>query len=80
MTEISQELAQDLETLVREIAASNWQGHFAQRARAIVAEIEKQNDPDRAEALKITNEWYGEPGPHIDPILAALRHGKALGR
>ncbi|WP_285161363.1 hypothetical protein [Sphingomonas sp. UMB7805-LC452B] len=36
--------------------------------------------PTSEEAKKIAAEWYSEEAPHIDPLTAAIRRGRALER
>lgn len=51
-----------------------------QDARDALALLPEPVDADREEAKKIAAEWYSEEAPHIDPLTAAIRRGRALER
>lgn len=77
-------MAKRMEALVKRMAA-DWSymsdgRSFSAEARAIVALLPEPVDADREEAKKIAAEWYSEEAPHIDPLTAAIRRGRALER
>lgn len=90
--EISDDLASRMAVLIRRLIAEAEEnlldpelvgykpGPLLTEARAIVALLPEPVDADREEAKQIAAEWYFKWEPHIDPLTAAIRRGRALER
>lgn len=80
------EIVKEMTSLVSLVASLQFSpgtpgSQAASMARAIESKISPQPvDEDREEAKQIAAEWYFKWEPHIDPLTAAIRRGRALER